>query len=187
MSCLVLCFTKGLTALQGNELRKSEPDAAETAAQEAAVPAAQLASWKTVAHMDWREQVEEQASAGDVATTSQPATAATENVAVIPAPVTPAVEHMLQVMHSTIPAPVTPAVEHTLQVIHSTIPAPVTPAVERMLQVMHPSILGATSVHCACWSSKCISNDGHLCPQLCSDATLLELCVLTTCVQNEIL
>jgi len=168
--CLVLCFTKGLTALQGNELRKSEPDAAETAAQEAAAPAAQLASWKTVAHMDWREQVEEQASAGDVATTSQPATAAAESLAVIPAPVTLAVERMLQVIHSTIPAPVTPAVERMLQVMHSTILAPVTPAVERMLQVMHFSIpvpvttavertlqvmrstiLGATFVHCACW------------------------------------
>ncbi|DBB02619.1 TPA: putative 3',5'-cyclic phosphodiesterase pde-3 [Trebouxia sp. C0006] len=85
-----------LQLLQGNELRKSEPDAAETAAQEAAAPAAQLASWKTVAHMDWREQVEEQASAGDVATTSPPATAAAESLAVIPAPVTLAVERMLQ-------------------------------------------------------------------------------------------
>jgi len=83
-------------------LRKSQPDAAETVAQEAAAPAAQLASWKTVAHVDWREQVEEQANVGDVASTSQPATAATESLAVIPAPVTPAVERMLQVMHSTI-------------------------------------------------------------------------------------
>ncbi len=83
-------------------MRKSQPDAAETVAQEAAAPAAQLASWKTVAHVDWREQVEEQANVGDVASTSQPATAATESLAVIPAPVTPAVERMLQVMHSTI-------------------------------------------------------------------------------------
>lgn len=83
-------------------MRKSEPDAAETAAQEAATPAAQLASWKTVVHVDWREQVEKQASAGDVASTSHPATAAAERLAVIPAPVTPAVERMLQVTHSTI-------------------------------------------------------------------------------------
>ncbi len=55
-----------------------------------------------MAHVDWREQVEEQANVGDVASTSQPATAATESLAVIPAPVTPAVERMLQVMHSTI-------------------------------------------------------------------------------------
>lgn len=107
-------------------MRKSQPDAAETVAQEAAAPAAQLASWKTVAHVDWREQVEEQAGAGDVASTSQSSTAA---VAVIPAPVTPAVERMLQVMHSAIPAPVTPAIE-------------------RMLQVPHSTILGATFVHC---------------------------------------
>ncbi len=92
-------ITTGLASLQGNESRKSEPDAAETAAQEAAVPAAQLASWKT---MNWREQVEEQASAGDVASTSQPATAAAERLAVIPAPVTPALERMLQVTHSSI-------------------------------------------------------------------------------------
>ena len=87
--------------MQGNELRKSQPDAAETVPQEAAVPAAQLASWKTVAHMDWREPAEEQANVGDVASTSQPAIAAAESLTVIPAPVTPAVERMLQVMHST--------------------------------------------------------------------------------------
>ncbi|KAA6420588.1 MAG: hypothetical protein FRX49_09381 [Trebouxia sp. A1-2] len=85
-----------LQLLQGNELRKSQPDAAETVPQEAAVPAAQLASWKTVAHMDWREPAEEQANVGDVASTSQPAIAAAESLTVIPAPVTPAVERMLQ-------------------------------------------------------------------------------------------
>ena len=54
-----------------------------------------------MAHVDWREQVE-QANACDAASTSQPATAAAKSLAVIPAPVTPAVERMLQVMHSTI-------------------------------------------------------------------------------------
>ena len=86
--------------MQGKESRNSQPDAAKAVAHQAAAPAAQLASWNTVAHVDWREQVEEQANAGDVASTSQQATAAAESWAVVPAAVTPAVERMLQVMHS---------------------------------------------------------------------------------------
>lgn len=55
-----------------------------------------------MACIDWREQVEEQANADNGASTSQPPTGAAESMAVIPAPVTPAVERMLQVTHSTI-------------------------------------------------------------------------------------